>query len=91
MASLDEDLTEIAFKRQEVGVKTISVPPRLAVGPEWNESRLKELNAWFDWGALEVVRRDQFKNHSTIPYLWVYTRKPEGTAKSRFCLRGDVE
>ncbi len=30
----------------KVGLRTIAVPPRLAKGPEWDESRRQEIRSW---------------------------------------------
>jgi hypothetical protein len=87
LSSLKLETMDLAFN----AVKTMKVPPRMAIGPEWDASRLKELQSWMKWGACKAVRRTDFSDTPLTPYLWIYTRKPDGTAKSRFCVRGDVE
>ena len=74
LASLDADLTAVACAGKATGVKTVTVPPRQTIGPAWDATRLKELQAWFHWGALGVVDCADYPNVSLTPYLWVYTR-----------------
>ena len=80
VAALDSDCRYVAFAGQ---VKTEKIPPRFAVGKEWDLSRRAEIDAWINWGALEVVAESDYAGCDTTPCLWVYTRKETGLAKSR--------
>ena len=86
-----EDFPECAFvTMRELRAKEI--PARECVGKEWDDSRLREHQSWQD-NKVSVRRRrsDLPRGTKVIKTRWVYTRKPDGTAKSRLTVRGDLE
>lgn len=72
-------------------LKSRVVPPRLAIGPEWDKARLKEWTAWEDNKAFQWRKRWELPNEPLVDHLWVYTRKDDCMAKARCTLRGDQE
>ncbi|MDP6495863.1 MAG: reverse transcriptase domain-containing protein, partial [Dehalococcoidia bacterium] len=67
------------------------VSAREAVGPDWDKSREKEVDAWITFGAGKVVSRRHYHGSRILKTRWVYTIKPDGRKKSRLCVRGDIE
>ena len=86
-----EDFPECAFvTMRELRAKEI--PARECVGKEWDDSRLREHQSWQDnKGSVRRRRSDLPRGTKVIKTRWVYTRKPDGTAKSRLTVRGDLE
>ena len=69
-------------------IKSRVVPPRLAVGPEWDKARDKEMDSWAEWKAYTWRLKADFPGEPVCDPLLVYTRKEDGTAKARCTLRG---
>ena len=60
--------------------------------PEWDMSRWREWRSWIENDVYERIPRSEIPaGMKTLTTRWVYTRKDDGTAKSRLTVRGDVE
>lgn len=93
LSALEEEVKHPASYASQRQLRGKVVPPRMALGPEWDEARARELQSWFDFDAVEVVsmKDPEYGNCVIMPHLFVYTRKDSGLAKARLCIRGDVE
>ena len=70
-------------------VRTTTIKPRHAIGPDWDIERNKEVAKFLDYGVVIVTDRDP--SAGTLDMMWVYTDKTpvDGgkNLKARLCAR----
>ena len=82
---------------KELHGKTKIIPEKQAIGPAWDKSRDDEFGGIQKHDSFEVIsprkelrrlNKSSVSHLNIVPWLWVYTIKPDGRLKSRLCLVG---